>query len=68
MMTNNIPGPNPSHDVQVLLEKAAKCRRLARDVTDKKSIAAFIKLADDYEKQAAAIVETHMREKRDRDG
>jgi hypothetical protein len=68
MMMNNIHKPKPSHEVEALLEKAAKCRRMVRDSTDKKLVEDLIRLANDYESQAVAIVDAYIREQRDPDG
>ena len=36
-------------DIKELKEQGAKCRRLARDMTDKKAIAALLELAEGYD-------------------
>lgn len=38
-----------------LREKAAKCRRLANGMADDETIAALLRLADSYERQASEI-------------
>ena len=44
-----------SQDPAVLREQAKKCRRLADQVTDQRTIATLRMMADDYETQAEAF-------------
>jgi hypothetical protein len=42
-------------DSQYLWNQAARCRRLASDMLDKKTIKSLTELAERYDRQAAAI-------------
>jgi hypothetical protein len=44
-------------DRQWLIEQAARCRRWAVEISDKKMKEKLLELADEYEKQAANVVE-----------
>jgi hypothetical protein len=43
-----------SQDPAFLREQAARCRRLAASITDEKTAATLRKMAEDFDKQAAA--------------
>ena len=46
---------NDEHELDRLREQAQRCRRLAREVSDRRTAQALTELAFDYDRQAEAL-------------
>jgi hypothetical protein len=55
MLFAHPPAMDGTQELERLREQARRCRRLARDVSDGRTVQALAALAIDYDRQAAAL-------------